>query len=114
MFLREVGSHFGRRLVIGRSDATYPAHLDGVYQYDNEGRMISQSYPGSGTYDANNNPMIAGVSFAYTYDSMGRLQKMTGRNVNQETFTHGSSAQRMEWFKRGLTDGTVQACNTFQ
>jgi uncharacterized protein len=43
-----------------------------------------------------------------------RLQKMSGSRVSPETFTHGSSAQRMDWFQRGMSGGTVESCNTFQ
>jgi predicted metalloprotease len=43
-----------------------------------------------------------------------RLQRMARGTVNPETFTHGSSAQRTEWFQRGFQDGTIAACNTFQ
>jgi uncharacterized protein len=43
-----------------------------------------------------------------------RLQRMSTGHVNPETFTHGSSAQRDEWFQRGFTGGTVASCNTFQ
>lgn len=42
-----------------------------------------------------------------------RLQKMATGRVMPERFTHGSSAQRTEWFKRGLTNGKVSACDTF-
>ncbi|MBV9505002.1 MAG: neutral zinc metallopeptidase [Acidobacteriia bacterium] len=42
-----------------------------------------------------------------------RLQKMATGHVSPESFTHGSSAQRVEWFKRGLASGQVSACNTF-
>ena len=42
-----------------------------------------------------------------------RLQRMSTGRVNPESFTHGSSAQRMDWFKRGFTSGSVQSCNTF-
>ena len=42
-----------------------------------------------------------------------RIQKMTGRGVHPEKFTHGSSAQRVEWFRRGLTEGRLSACDTF-
>lgn len=42
-----------------------------------------------------------------------RLQRMGTGHVNPESFTHGSSAQRMEWFKRGYNEGSVSACNTF-
>jgi hypothetical protein len=43
-----------------------------------------------------------------------RLQKMTTGHVNPDTFTHGTSVQRMSWFKRGFDNGTIGACNTFQ
>ena len=42
-----------------------------------------------------------------------RLQKMSTGHVSPETFTHGSSQQRMQWFTSGLKSGTVKACNTF-
>jgi len=43
-----------------------------------------------------------------------RLQRMSSGRVNPESFTHGSSAQRMQWFQRGFQDGTIASCNTFQ
>jgi len=42
-----------------------------------------------------------------------RIQRATTGHVNSETFTHGSSAQRVAWFKRGLTSGQIEACDTF-
>jgi predicted metalloprotease len=42
-----------------------------------------------------------------------RIQKMSGQYVNPDAFTHGSSAQRVEWFRRGLDRGDVEACDTF-
>jgi predicted metalloprotease len=41
------------------------------------------------------------------------IQEMTRGHVQPETFTHGSSEQRMSWFRKGLDSGTVAACNTF-
>ncbi len=42
-----------------------------------------------------------------------RLQKMSRGYVTPDSFTHGSSAQRMSWFNRGFNSGQVSACNTF-
>jgi len=42
-----------------------------------------------------------------------RLQKMSTGHVSPESFTHGSSQQRMQWFNTGLSRGRVAACNTF-
>jgi hypothetical protein len=42
-----------------------------------------------------------------------RIQKKTQGYVVPDGFTHGSSAQRVSWFKRGLEQGNIQACNTF-
>jgi predicted metalloprotease len=43
-----------------------------------------------------------------------RLQRQSRGYVTPDSFTHGSSAQRMRWFKRGLETGNIGQCNTFQ
>jgi predicted metalloprotease len=43
-----------------------------------------------------------------------RLQRMGQGYVNPESFTHGTSAQRTQWFKRGFNSGRIAACNTFK
>jgi len=43
-----------------------------------------------------------------------RLQKMATGHVRPETFTHGSSQQRMNWLRKGLDNGSIAACNTFE
>jgi predicted metalloprotease len=35
-------------------------------------------------------------------------------NGRPESFTHGTSAQRVNWFKRGVEGGSVERCNTFE
>ena len=42
-----------------------------------------------------------------------RLQRQTQGTVVPESFTHGSSEQRVEWLRRGLESGSVDSCNTF-
>lgn len=41
------------------------------------------------------------------------LQEQAQGRIRPEAFTHGTSKQRMEWFKRGMETGDVKACNTF-
>lgn len=42
-----------------------------------------------------------------------RLQRQARGYVAPESFTHGSSTQRVRWFKRGLAGGDLQSCDTF-
>ncbi len=42
-----------------------------------------------------------------------RIQAQTEGRVRPETFTHGSAAQRVQWFRRGLESGNPDACDTF-
>jgi len=42
-----------------------------------------------------------------------RIQQQTQGYVVQDAFTHGSSEQRVRWFRRGLEQGTPEACDTF-
>jgi predicted metalloprotease len=43
-----------------------------------------------------------------------RIQQSAGGMVNPESFTHGSSAQRASWFRRGFQGGRLDACDTFR
>jgi uncharacterized protein len=43
-----------------------------------------------------------------------RLQQQSRGRVSPESFTHGSSAQRVRWFRTGLDSGEVSQCNTFE
>ena len=42
-----------------------------------------------------------------------RLQKQSTGRVVPDAFTHGSSAQRMRWFKNGFESGDLGVCDTF-
>ena len=42
-----------------------------------------------------------------------RIQEQSRGEIVPESFTHGSSAQRVEWFRRGLQDGELSLCDTF-
>lgn len=42
-----------------------------------------------------------------------RIQQMSGRAVNPESWTHGSARERSQWFRRGFDSGRMEACETF-
>ncbi len=42
-----------------------------------------------------------------------RLQKQARGYATPESFTHGTSQQRVRWFKTGFSQGTIESCNTF-
>jgi predicted metalloprotease len=43
-----------------------------------------------------------------------RIQSQSGGGVSPESFTHGTSEQRVRWFRRGLESGDPRTCNTFE
>jgi hypothetical protein len=43
-----------------------------------------------------------------------RIQEQTQGQVNPETWTHGSSEQRQQWFMTGMEQANANACNTFE
>ena len=43
-----------------------------------------------------------------------RLQRQAQGRVVPDSFTHGSSEQRVRWFKRGLQAGDIKSCDTFK
>ena len=42
-----------------------------------------------------------------------RLQQQSRGYITPDSFTHGSSEQRVRWFRTGLQTGSIQACDTF-
>jgi predicted metalloprotease len=56
---------------------------------------------------------VAGALRAAAAVGDDHLQSMSGRAVSPESWTHGSSAQREQWFRRGLNTGEISACDTF-
>jgi predicted metalloprotease len=43
-----------------------------------------------------------------------RIQQRSRGDVNPDSFTHGSAAQRTRWFQRGFQSGDAQSCDTFE
>ena len=51
---------------------------------------------------------------SFTVATTGMMGALTGGAVVPESFTHGSAAQRSQWFRRGFESGQVSACDTFR
>jgi len=43
-----------------------------------------------------------------------RIQRMAGKRVNPDSFTHGSAQQRTQWFRTGFNSGRISDCDTFR
>jgi hypothetical protein len=71
---------------------------------DRNGVQIFQSI----TQDDINNAISAAKAVGDDY-----IQRQGGGQVNQESWTHGSSEQRVRWFTTGYQTGSLQACDTF-
>jgi predicted metalloprotease len=73
------------------------------------------------TRDAKGQPIFTQVTQQNIQDAVNAagavgddtIQKQAGRQVNPDTFTHGTSAQREQWFTQGYRTGDPKACNTF-
>jgi predicted metalloprotease len=114
----EIGHHVQKQLgVAGRVSRLQQAHpgeknelsvalelqadcLAGVWGHSTQQRnLIDQS------------DISSGMSAAAAVGD-DRLQRAATGRVEPDSFTHGSSAQRTDWFQRGLTEGTIGACDT--
>jgi predicted metalloprotease len=80
--------------------------------------LQADCYAGIWAHDANLKGMLEGGDVeeglgAASAVGDDRLQRQAGQAVNPDAFTHGTSAQRIEWFRRGYQTGEIRACDPF-
>jgi uncharacterized protein len=80
--------------------------LAGVWAYH-----ASKEHGGTGTFTDKDIDQAVAAATAIGDD---RLQKQAGGRVVPDSFTHGSSAQRVRWFKTGMESGDIRSCDTFR
>jgi predicted metalloprotease len=117
----EVGHHI--QTLVGTSSKVHAARSK---LNETEGNRLSvrqelqaDCYAGVWAHHANNTRQLLEVGdveeglTAASAIGDDTLQKQSRGYVSPDTFTHGSSAQRMKWFKIGLAEGDIDKCNTF-
>lgn len=75
-----------------------------------------------GTTDSQGTPLIQKVTEEQINDALeaaaavgdDNIQERSGRGVNPDAFTHGTSEQRQKWFMEGYNGGSAAACDTFR
>lgn len=116
----EIGHHVQN--LIGTSDRVQEAmrrDRRNANEYSVRLELQADCYAGVwGFHAAQRNALVAGdveeglAAAAAVGDD--RIQAMSGRSVSPESFTHGSAAQRVEWFQRGMRSGNMRDCETFE
>lgn len=117
----EVGHHVQN--LLGASDPVHQARQRGSEREANAAsvrlELQADCYAGVWAYHANRSRQMLeqgdveqGLNAASAIGD-DRLQKQSRGYVSPDSFTHGSSEQRVRWFKTGLESGDVQRCDTF-
>jgi uncharacterized protein len=113
----EYGHHI--QTLVGLSDQVRRAQRQSPRQANNlQVRMELQADCYAGVWAAKNRDRIEpgdleeGMNAASAIGD-DTLMKNAGQRVNPESFTHGTSAQRMQWLRKGLETGNEDACDTF-
>ena len=119
----EVGHHV--QTVLGTSDKVRAAQQragsqEEANQYQVRMELQADCYAGIWAYHADSARTLIeagdidealGAAQAVGDDT---IQRRIQGNVHQETFTHGSGAQRQEWFRKGYASGKLESCDTFR
>jgi predicted metalloprotease len=109
----EVGHHAQNELGImdrARSSSSNTSSIALELQADCFAGMWAHSIKNQGVLEPNEIQEALDAAAAVGDD---RIQKKVTGQINPETWTHGSSAQRVSWFTKGYNDGNLSSCDTF-
>ena len=117
----EVGHHVQNQLGIMQKMDAYRQRMNETQYNALSVRLELQAdcFAGVWAHHANNRQLLeAGdVEEAMTAAAAigdDTIQRRTQGRIVPESFTHGSSEQRMRWFRTGMQTGQISACNTFE
>lgn len=115
----EVGHHAQHELGILKDDGTVGSSnaldeqtqsIDIELQADCFAGLWAYSIKDRGVFQPNEITEALDAAAAVGDD---RIQQKTQGRINPETWTHGSSAERVNWFTKGYESGSLAACDTF-
>lgn len=109
----EVGHHVQHAL--GTADA---AQRDGSNEASVKLELQADCFAGIWAHSLRNKEVFAPGEISEAMDAAAavgddRIQQKTQGRINPESWTHGSSEQRVDWFTHGYQTGSVEACNAF-
>jgi uncharacterized protein len=115
----EVGHHAQHELQIldSNGQATSPGEMDPEEQSIRI-ELQADCFAGLWAYSIRDKGVFEPNEFAEAIDAASavgddRIQASTQGRINPETWTHGSSADRVKWLMKGYEEGNLAACNTF-
>jgi predicted metalloprotease len=114
----EVGHHVQNQL--GLTDAMHannPHATMGANGLSVKMELQADCFAGVWAHETQKRDTLEGGDLEEAINAAGqigddRLQREAKGTVQPESWTHGSSAQRVEWFKKGYSQGSVDACDT--
>jgi uncharacterized protein len=109
----EVGHHVQKLLGESRARTTVGAEGTSVRT-----ELQADCYAGLWAARANQRGILEKGDIAEAVNAAGsvgddRIQRAEAGTVHPDTFTHGTSAERVRWFTRGYQQGSIEACDTF-
>lgn len=116
----EVGHHVQN--VLGTSDKVHrasPSQLAGDHGLSVRLELQADCYAGVWAHETERRDLLEAGDVEEAMNAAAavgddRIQKQSSGRVSPESWTHGSSAQRAQWFHKGMESGDLAACDTFK
>ena len=115
----EVGHHAQKLLgIIDQVNTAVNENPDSANEYSVRQELQADCFAGLWAYSIKDKGVFEPNEITEALDAASavgddNIQKSINGRINPETWTHGSSLQRVNWFNQGFNNGTLTACDTF-